>query len=140
MNTQPFNNEIISQVLVETPAQIEIRGQKMSAMQSVFERIEVIAGPESGDKERLAAATKLLNEVRTREYIDAQNLAMSPEMARQKVYREEQSLAKLVEYYTLEVQAALLENEINGIVPGTVGKNKAEKPESISADGKYLLH
>jgi hypothetical protein len=90
-----------------SPQQNNLQEQKRLTMQQIFDKVESLQGEGLG-VERLEVIKGLYEEVKGKDY------------------RREEALAKLIEYYELELKAAeelfLRSKEIISVYPGAVGR------------------
>lgn len=117
--------ETISQI----PNVSETQIAKSNAMQSAFENIEARAGEGSRDEEKADIAKKLLEELRSSKNLEGKS-----------VYRMEQALAKLEEYFRMESELNLRKSELVTIFPGMAAKLSANDTRYFtSPDDKYKV-
>ena len=115
------------ETLSQEPQLSEAQLGKQNAMQSAFNKIEALAGTDSRDEKKVEAAKKLLEELRS-----------SGNLEGREIYRTEQALTKLVEYFELESNLNMRKGEIINIYPDAA-KKLAANDEHYTPDDKYAV-
>ena len=107
----------------------DVQTVKRNAMQSAFESIEARAGEDSRDETKANIAKKLLEELRSSKNLEGKS-----------VYRMEQALAKLEEYFQMETELNMRKGELISIFPDMATKLAANDARySTSPDDKYKV-
>ncbi len=108
------------EAMTQEPQLTNIQSEKKHAMQEAFDQIENVTGVDVANESKLNAARKLLSEVAGTNY------------------RLEQALAKLVEYFQMELEVEMRAAEIKKIFPGANITSASNEARFLQED-KFLV-